>query len=383
MFISNLVLYHDQYGTLSTGEDSYLQLVDVIDCLHRYSLKKAENPEERLTWSRRCLFDLWLLNVADIMVSRPCKLNKPQPNDKPYLDKYDEQTEKLWTKQEEANRLIKEFLSSTDKASLLIHDLVISLELLEKYCFQRHSDDLSDLRNEAHQISLKHSIERLRRLMGSTLSKPLRAYLSEYLKQAKNGNNKPAIQPINEITDKLDKLSEENWDSAIVRAIDATVSREDFCQRFSWLKKSDYALGFFEQIAKFALEKVEKDDAPGWTYKDKKQKATEEEKNGNDLTKKDKNQKIQEEEKNRNELTSDQINEINAQYFADNYVAVVVQIMGHLLFRESSLDKPRNVEFRDATERLTEDKLKRILNFKGLSRHRQSIELILQTIYVY
>ncbi|MFM7479345.1 MAG: hypothetical protein ACKO2T_27465, partial [Microcystis aeruginosa] len=68
---------------------------------------------------------------------------------------------------------------------------------------------------------------------------------------------------------------------------------------------------------------------------------------------------------------------------ADNYVITVIQILGHLLFREQSLDNPRNVEFNDATKRLTENKINQILSFEGPSRARKSIDLILQTIYVY
>ncbi|MDJ0599654.1 MAG: HD domain-containing protein [Crocosphaera sp.] len=372
LFISNLVLYHDQYGTLSTGEDSYLQLVDVIDCLHRYSIKKSPKPEERLEWSRRCLFDLWLLNVADIMVSTPPKsVSNDCKGGQKENYKYSDQPQ--WNEQKEADRLIEEFLDSKDHGSLLIHDLEISLELLEKYCSQRHSDDLSDLRTAAHQISLKHSIERLRRLMVATLHNPL----TKCQTQQENEENKEKIKRIKAIAQQIFKLSEENWDSAIVRAIDATVSREEFSQRFSWLKKSDYALGFFEKIAQFALDKVQENDAPGWTYKDKDQ-----ENKGNQSDDKDKNESKDQENKG-NQLDENYKNEINAQYFADNYVAVVIEILGYLLFRESSLDKPRNVEFKDATDRLTDDKLEQILNFEGLSRNRQSIELILQTIYVY
>jgi hypothetical protein len=66
MFISDLLLFHDQFGTLGTGEDGYMQLVTVVDRIKQYGL--IHNHEQRI-WSARYLFDLWLLNIADIIVS--------------------------------------------------------------------------------------------------------------------------------------------------------------------------------------------------------------------------------------------------------------------------------------------------------------------------
>ncbi len=349
LFISNLVLYHDQYGTLSTGEDGYLQLVDVIDCIHRYSLKESSEPGERLEWSHRYLFDLWLLNVADIMVS--------------LKDKWELQ--KIWKDPENAENAIESFLfnkkNAQEKADLhcpmddlliflekadsdcLMHDLEISLELLDKYCCQRHLDDLVALKKQAHKLSLQHVVERLRRLMISTLRKPIDKY-----------SNKEYLM--------LENISDEEWNSTIVRAIEAIGNREEFSRRFSWLKKSDYALGFFEKIAEQALEKIKQGDAKGWTYEGSRDNLDSNDGDDN---------------------TGTYFNKTQAQFIADNYVTTVIQILGHLLFREPSLDSPRNVEFSDATKRLTETKINQILSFEGPSRARKSIDLILQTIYVY
>jgi hypothetical protein len=328
LFISDLVLYHDQYGTLSTGEDGYLQLVDVIDSIHRYSLKESNKPQERLEWSRRYIFDLWLLNVADIMVS--------------IKDKWILQT--VWENLTESENTINSFLFNTQEkahSAFLIHDLQISFELLDNYCCQKHLDDLTELKQKAHKLSLQHVVERLRRLMISTLTNSIDGYKEKNTEMGRIANC-------------IDKLSEEEWNSTIVRAIEATANREEFSRRFSWLKKSDYALGFFERIAKTAFKMIEECKAFGWTYV-------------GDASK----------------FTDDYIYKTKAQFIADNYVITVIQILGHLLFREQSLDNPRNVEFNDATKRLTENKINQILSFEGPSRARKSIDLILQTIYVY
>lgn len=344
LFISDLVLYHDQYGTLSTGEDGYLQLVDVIDFIHRYSLKESSKPEERLEWSHKYLFDLWLLNVADIMVSiPPTKWIPPELRKKV---KWIAQKKYIWGNQEEANKVIETFLFNDkddpekDKSNCLIHDLQISFELLDDYCSQKHIDDLTALKQKAHNISLKHVLERLRRLMISTLRKPIEEYKEEDGK-------------IFSITKCIDELSDEEWNSSIVRAIEATTNREEFSRRFSWLKKSDYALGFFQKIVGAALKKIKNDEGIGWTYKGTAN------------------------------FDDNYLNKTQAQYIADNYVITVIQILGHLLFRDPSLDSPRNVEFSDATKRLTDNKINQILSFEGPSRTRKSIDLILQTIYVY
>ena len=70
--ISKMVLYHDQFGTLGTGEDGYLRLVKIIDFIKMISINKYpgfHQKDNQLSWSACTLFDLWLLNIADIIVS--------------------------------------------------------------------------------------------------------------------------------------------------------------------------------------------------------------------------------------------------------------------------------------------------------------------------
>ena len=70
LHVATLVYYHDQFGTLSTGEAGYLRLVDIVDRFKRASTAVGrDNRQVQSKLSKQYLFDLWLLNVADIMVS--------------------------------------------------------------------------------------------------------------------------------------------------------------------------------------------------------------------------------------------------------------------------------------------------------------------------
>lgn len=46
-----------------------LRLVDMVDRIKRYSMKHGDNGKKQDCCSYQCLFDLWLLNIADIIVS--------------------------------------------------------------------------------------------------------------------------------------------------------------------------------------------------------------------------------------------------------------------------------------------------------------------------
>lgn len=144
----------------------------------------------------------------------------------------------------------------------------------------------------------------------------------------------------------------------------------------------DYALGFFEKIAGSALEKVSAEliaDDPeirktrnsdqsifskchtpktGWIRK-----------HSEDLSDADDDQNL--------------VYTIQAHFFIDNFTTTVVQIINHLLYREPAPSSVRNIEFSDAVNRLTDDKLDKIISQEGPFRARSAIQLILQAIYIY
>lgn len=155
----------------------------------------------------------------------------------------------------------------------------------------------------------------------------------------------------------IQNLSEKQWNAAIVRAIQAVTHYNEFAQRFSRIGKMDYALGFFQKISDAALERVEKElqgqTSTGW---------------------------IRREEGN---IEAAFLEQTQARFFADNYAATVIQILGYLVFREPTSDRVRNIEFSDAKNRLTDEKIPQLLSLEGPARSRRSIQFILQTIYLY
>lgn len=330
-YVADLVLFHDHYGTLSTGEDGYLPLVNLIDRIKRYSLDHNANKADQLEWSRCYVFDLWLLNAADIMVSLAYKF---------------ELQDKWWSDPHKAEEKILSFLR-TEKAGNLVHDLKITFQLLEVLCQKKHADDLVPLQSTAHEISKRHGVERLHRLVTESLIVPLKKYSTDQY---------PKLQAI---AKQLETLSEQHWTTAIVRAIQAVADVGEFTHRFAWIGRMDYALGFFQRIADEALKRVEQElqgqDRTGWIRY-----------SGASGT-----------------IDPDYLSKTQALFFADNYVMCLLQILDYLLFRESSLDRLRNIEFSDACNRLTPEKLAQLLSTEGPFRSRRAAQAILQTIYLY
>ena len=340
LFVADLVLYHDHYGTVGTGEDSYLPLVDVIDRIKRYSLKHDVDKTNQFGWSLRYLFDLWLLNVADIMVS----LNWKPANQGRKNWKFTPQVE--WLEPKSAKDSIAAFFDSP-KGNDLVHDFKITAELLKRHCQKKHSDDLEPLEAAAHDYSKRHVIERLRRLVTASLIAPL----------ADRAGGDDAREIVR-IARYIQSLSEEQWNAAIARSIQAIASYSEFTQRFAWIGKMDYALGFFQNIGAAALQRIEQElrgtkTPSGW---------------------------IPPAEPN---IGAEFMAQAQAQFFADNFAATVVQILGYLIFREPASDRVRNIEFSDAKTRLTDEKMPQLLSLEGPARTRRSIQFILQTIYLY
>lgn len=378
LFIADLVLFHDQYGTLSTGEDGYMALVYAIDRIKRYSLKPDPEKEDTGTdCFERCkkhIFDLWLLNVADIMVSIKKKFEPQEP----------------WGKEDTANDEIEAFFKG-EKGVRLRHDFEITFALLKKHTKNgksAHCDDLSTLESESYNWSKRHSIERLRRLVTELLTAdmPIGEILkkiNKFPEEPGNSDKKKVLELIKMIIDDLQKLPESHWNSLLTRSIQSVADFDDFTTRLSWIGKMDYALSFFQKILRQALYQVicelimqeggdnqiagmlfgnapkEPAKRTGWIrdpgYGDLKDEGA----------------------------TLEFYSKTQAVFFADNFVATMIQILEHLLFRERAIDRLRNIEFSDTKNRLTEDKLNQVLSLEGPYRARRSIQSILQTIYLY
>lgn len=363
LFVSDLLFYHDVFGTLSTGETGYLRLVDVIDRIKRYSLKhtgKAPIDKEVIKqWSQRYLFDLWLLNVADIMTSIPNK-QKHQPE---------------WNDEKKAQERIEKFFSRPDKPPALRHDLIIARRILDTYGGKTHADNISVLEKKAATYSGRHAIERIRRLIYASLTTAIRGQISQ--KEYRNDQEREdVLRRIFSVQNEPDLLDDEqfykcsiekmsshsNINSTILKAIQSVDNFRDFCVKFSWIGQMDYALGFFIKIASRSLKLVcDELDGSGQKTKLISDKGKTAIAGGN------------------NEFYL----KIQANFFVNNYTVIVIQILSHLLSREKAIDRLRNIEFKEATDRLNEEKIDTILSLNGIYRSKRTIQLILQTVFLY
>jgi hypothetical protein len=353
LFIAEFLKYHDKYGTLSTGEDGYLQLIEIIDSIKRYSIKhETSNPNDRseqIKWSQRYLFDLWLLNLADIIVSMK---NKWKLQDGGRGEQHTD--EPNWMDYNNARTYINNFLGLNPlvgheqfHSDDLKHDLLISLDLLEEHNKHKHTDNTSALKTKALDYAKRHSVERIRRLIVASLRRPIDQYRNEAV--------------LERLIDNLKSLSEKQWNSRIANSIKTISDLQEFCDRLAWIGKMDYSLGFFIEIATRAFLKV-KDELTTDSLQTHWLTSRDADSFGGD---------------------DNYLAKVQAQFFADNYVAIVVQILSYLLFREPYSEHFRNIEFSDATKRLTEEKMDKIIDIEGPYRSKKSIELILQTVTMY
>ncbi len=327
LFISDLVFFHDQFGTLGTGEAGYLRLVDVVDRVKRYSLKKErkEGREGQINLSKQSIFDLWMLNIADIMVSLKDK----------------EKLQERWLNKDTAENIISSFFKS-DRADWLQHDLRIALNLLDEQNKHWDSDNISYLEEIAsNDYAHRHVVERIRRLLIASL-----------VKFDDNFNEC--------FSNEFVKLSEENWNSIIKRCIQSVNDFSEFSDRLAWIGQMDYALGFFRKIVDRAIQhtinelKEQSSVHLGWIHRG-----------------------------DASDFGEDFLKRANSESFASNYASLVVHIIEHLLFRGREINQFRNLEFEEASNHLTPDKIDQILSIEGPFKSGQAIQFILQTIFMY
>ncbi len=352
LFIADLVYYHDLYGTLSTGENGYVRLINMIERVERYcrkeikSINDKEKTEELSKTGKQHIFDLWLLNVADLMVSRERK--------------WDEQKE--WTMSDlgdQTNEIQKFFNSghnnSIAQGSDLLHDLKISFNFFDIYINDQYQNPQLPFKQAVLKCSYYHNVARIRKIVKSSLFGK-----TEELKKTFNQNNdlSPFYQEILEI-------SKYALDKTIDTAIRSGSDYAEFSKRFSWVGQLDYSLKYFQKLANYAIESISKQldglinntqtSHSGWISE------------SIELLKNDRTEWCK----------------INARYFIDNYIQIIVQTIDHLLFRDTFYEHILNFEFEDAGNRLTDDKIKRILFFEGPARSTKSMMLILETIFIY
>jgi hypothetical protein len=83
------------------------------------------------------------------------------------------------------------------------------------------------------------------------------------------------------------------------------------------------------------------------------------------------------------ELGEEYLSAINAKNFSENFSSILIQIIHHLVFREKEFDRLINFEFRDAAERLTNEKIDRIISVEGPHRAKRATQFALEGIYFF
>lgn len=431
--ISKMLLYHDQFGTLGTGEDGYLRLVKIVDFIKMSSLNLIpdfKQKADQLIWSSCTLLDLWVLNVADILVSIA-------DDNCTTTNKFGFQS--LWCNHKLSFDKIDLFFESEDGANR-IHDLKIASRLLYSHFYRDnklkiHVSDNSKIMKEAVDYSRFHTTERLRRLLSSSLNMPLR--------RIKKSNSERVKKLADSI---IDKIKYKQWAVTIERSLEVLGTAEEFKSKFSWIGKMDYSLGFFERIANDTLNLIEEeltdfiefyyinDDNDNLVLTDPKKLVIK-----NDhielsdafsnyrYTPRFKENKIKiglwddEIERGKlsdidkyevtydgNEIQLVQVDlmpinstswirerrlgdfddkeflyDLNGQFFLDNYTATVIKIISYLLNREKVIDSPKDFQFLYAKNRLNSDKSKKITSMVGPFQTNKSVHYILQNIYIY
>lgn len=359
MLVSHLVCYHDQYGTLATGEAGYLRLVELLHPIKRYAyrteLNRSVEDQMKLEKERilKCIFDLWILNIADMMVSIPSdKFGKKFEFQNSLFDK------------DETEKRIEDLLKSQCSRT---HDLYLTLSLVDQLCKNRHSDDLSGIESAALDYARRHAAERIFRL--------LRAILIDYIPHYKE-KFKPdciAIQLLDEIKD----ITESDWHAIICRSINSVSDFKEFIRRFAWVGQMDYSFSFFQKIAEGALQHVNREEEDYLQLENKLEV---------DTWKKIHHSVFRSSWSYRSAYTDYPKNFLiptDAKFFAENFSSILVQILHHLLFREKEFDRLINFEFSDAAERLTDEKIDRIISLEGPHRARRTIHLALEGIYFF
>ncbi len=383
LFIADLIDCHDLFGTLSTGENGYMRFVNLIERIERYVRRRKrkqdsehiseEDIKEIKKGGKEFLFDVWLLNVADIMVSRK--------------DKY---TTQVWQKyppgSDQSKENIENFFNSSDNVANiqqgrdLLHDLKIAFiifnthieEIFDTYTKSKKREYFKSsisIKKAANKCSYDHIIGRIRRIVKASLFTEIEGQkkrIEDEIEETKE-NLKASKEHLEDFFDKLKSTKIYQLDGIIETSIKCSTNYSEFLNSLSWIGQLDYSLGFFKKIAEHSLYKVGKQifdiehkESTGWI-----------------------NDNYENISVYLKEGDCKDLNEINSKYFLDNYVSLIVKILSYLLCKKEPIDEMINIEFEDAAKRLTEDKIDEISVFEGPARASKSTMSILNRVFLY
>ncbi|MDR0974593.1 MAG: hypothetical protein LBL80_02745 [Ruminococcus sp.] len=309
---------HDMFGTIGTGENGILSMSGVIS-----RLKSLYNGD--LTKVKTAVFDLWLLNLADIIVSIG-----------DFIPGYSKFAAQPWQETNLGNmdNYIEQFLSSY-KGVYLLEDLNFALEIAG-------SDDPY---NTAKKLAEENASQRFRRLTRQTLG--------EAVKGSKAFTSS--------LKDEVIKLLDSDAAIASVKEILRGEFGEEYGKRFGTMLQFDYALGFFLKLSGQAVKMLEIELTggsfrTGWLY----------------------NQKIP----TGNTYPTDFLDSYNASCIVNNYIMVLAGIFGEIHRLTADIES-FNIEFDDAANRLTPSKADKLLFFDGAYRAGNARVLLMREIMLY
>ncbi len=309
---------HDLLGTISTGENGILSASSAIN-----SFKSLYADDKGRV--KTAVFDLWLLNVADIIVS----INHFIPG----YTKWDAQPWQ-WTAPGNMDGDIEKLLNSY-KGAYLLEDLDFTLQIAA-------ADDSFEY---AKALAAKRSAHRFQRLARQTLG--------DVLERSKTF---PARLK--------DKVIERLEDDALIPSIEALLRGEfgdSYGQYFGTMLQFDYALGFFSKLAAQSAKWLEVELSggsfrTGWIY----------------------NQKIPKGSGYHGAF----LDRYNAECIVNNFMMVLAGIFGEVHRLTSDIES-WNIEFEDAGNRLTPSKADKLLYFDGAYRAGNARVLLMREIMLY
>ena len=324
-YISALIGSHDVFGTISTGENGYFSLASVVQ---EFAL--LENGDIQAV--KNDMFDLWLLNIADIIVSLE---NKWVP--------HKHFTENL---PGERNEIIEGFLRSVQGRDLL-NDLNAAISIAEYAC------QAYDLDEYVSAISEKAAPARFIRLLQQTLWGAVADGKEKSLESRHPGLGR--------------EMKDLVFDTQTIHMMVATVMGEKlgtgWARLFGNMGQFDYALGFFRKAANRAVRWISHELAEengvrtGWLYSQKPGGRA------------------------RN-YSEDFLSRYNAEAITHNYIVFMSDIFCDIAKLTEGMGH-WHIEFEDALSRLTDQKADKLLYIDGPHRAGHMRSLLMKELMLY
>lgn len=332
-YYAELIGAHDIFGTISTGENGLLSLSGIISRLAALYDNKPQAV-------KNAVFDLWLLNVADIIVSVSSVNGRA----------VEKSLRLLWCERLPGtlDEDIDWFFSSTG-GRYLKEDLAFALKIAD-IALQGEID----VYEYAKCLSEKRAAHRFGRLARQTLGGVL-----------EDPKNADLISDYPDLKDAIIARLESECVLGDIHRILSNKFGDGYPKLFGTMLQFDYALGFFQTLAKHALKWINEELTDGqfhtgWLFHRKKPKPE-----ATDYSK-----------------AGDFMNRYNAECIVNNYLTVLAGIFGEVSRLTVDIEK-WNIEFEDAGKRLNESKAERLLFLDGAYRADSTQSLLMREIMLY